>query len=94
MRRFRAHYAIVSLGGLHLEGGLMDFHPEEAEFCREVIAASGRVIAVADVSKFRNQAPVKVCDLGELDTLVTDRAPPEPFAERLRDQEVELLIAE
>lgn len=94
VRRFRVHYAIISVGALHMEEGVMDFHVQEAEFCQTVIASAARVIAVADVSKFRNQAPVKVCDIEELDTLVTDRPPPEPFAARLREREVELLIAE
>lgn len=94
VRRFRARYAVISVGALHMEEGVMDFHLQEAEFCQTVIASAATVIAVADVTKFRNQAPVKVCDIGAIDTLVTDRAPPEPFAARLREQEVELLIAD
>ncbi|SMF36038.1 transcriptional regulator, DeoR family [Tistlia consotensis] len=93
VKRFRARFAIISVGALHPDEGVMDFHLQEAEFCQTVIACAARVVAVADVSKFRNQAPVKVCDIGRLDLLVTDRPPPEAFAERLREQEVELLIA-
>lgn len=90
---FRLRYAVISVGALHLEDGVLDFHLEEAEFARAAIARAARAIAVADASKFRNQAPVSVCGLERLDTVITDRPPPPAFAERLREQQVELLLA-
>ncbi|RDD60946.1 DeoR/GlpR family DNA-binding transcription regulator [Ferruginivarius sediminum] len=93
VRRFRVRYAVISLGALHSDGGVMDFHLEEAEFCQTVIAQAAQVVAVADVSKFRHQAPVKACDISRIDILITDQTPPEPFLKHLRDNEVRLLIA-
>lgn len=94
VRRFRVRTAVISVGALHGDGGVMDFHLEEAEFCQTVLDQSAQVIAVADVSKFRFQAPVKVCDLQRIDTLITDRPPPEPLRDQLREKEVRLLVAD
>ncbi len=94
VQRFRARYAIVSVGALHGDGGVMDFHLEEAAFCQAIIAQASQVVVVADASKFRNQAPVKVCDIETVDVLVTDAPPPEPFRARLREAGVRLVIAD
>lgn len=94
VRRFRVRYAIISVGALHADGGVMDFHLEEAEFCQTAIEQATQVVAVADIGKFRRQAPVKVCELQRIDALVTDQRPPEPFLKSLRDSEVRLLVAD
>ncbi len=92
VEQFRVLFAILSIGAVHLDDGLMDFHLEEAEFSRAVIGRAKRTILVADHSKFGRQAPVKVCDLDAIDTLITDRPPPPDFAERLTDCDVEVLV--
>lgn len=92
-KRFRTRYAIISIGAIHLEEGLMDFHLPEAEFCQTVIANAAHVIVVADHTKFNSQAPVKACDFHQIGTLITDRPPPEPFRQRLAEAEVRLLTA-
>lgn len=89
--RFRCRVALLSIGGIDLDSGFMDFHPEEAEFSQAVIAQAGRVIVAADHSKFGRQATVKVCDLSDVDALITDRPPPAAFARRLAEAEVEIL---
>lgn len=89
--RFRCRVAVLSIGAIDLNGGFMDFHPEEAEFSQAVIAQASRVIVAADHSKFGRQATVKVCDLSAVDTLITDQPPPQPFARRLSEAQVEIV---
>ena len=38
-------------------------------------------ILVADQSKFERNAPVRICNLSELDYVILDREPPEGFLE-------------
>ena len=90
--RYRSRVALLSIGAIDLVGGFMDFHPEEAEFSQAVIAQASRVVVVADHSKFGRQATVKVCDLSDVDALITDRAPPPAFARRLAEAEVEVIV--
>jgi DeoR family glycerol-3-phosphate regulon repressor len=91
VERFRCRAALLSIGGIDLGSGFMDFHPEEAEFSQAVIAQANRVIVAADHSKFGRQASVRVCDLSGVDALITDRPPPPAFARRLAEAEVEIV---
>jgi DeoR family transcriptional regulator, glycerol-3-phosphate regulon repressor len=93
MARFRAQFAILSIAAIDLHSGLMDFHPREAEFAQAVMHRAERTIVVADRSKFGAHAPVEVAGFGDIDTLITDRAPPKPFAGRLREAGVQVVIA-
>ena len=90
---FRVRIAVLSIGAIHLEDGCMDFHLNEADLAQVAIGRASRVIVVADHSKFGAQASVRVCDFSQISALVTDRDPPAPFARRLEDAGVELVVA-
>lgn len=91
IRNFRARFAILSIGAIHPEGGFMDFHLQEAEVARAMIRQSSQAMVVADHTKFRNQAPVSVCGLDSVGTLVCDRPPPQALRERLQHHEARIL---
>lgn len=91
IRNFRAKIAILSIGAIHHDGGYMDFHVQEAEMARAMIRQSSSVIVLADRTKFHTQAPVSVCDLTDVGTLVTDHQPPEPILRRLEQYEVRIV---
>lgn len=94
VERFRVRIAILSIAAINLDDGFMDFHLSEAEFSRAVIRQANQVIVVADHSKFDIQAPVKVCDFADVDTLITDRPPPPAFAKRLAEAGVILFVSD
>ena len=81
--RFQVRHAIISIGALATETGAMDNNLEEAEFGRAVLARGANRMIVSDCSKFGRQGLVKVCDLSDMDVLVTDAAPSGPLAEAL-----------
>jgi DeoR family transcriptional regulator, glycerol-3-phosphate regulon repressor len=80
VRGFSPHLAILSVGGISLERGLMDFHPGEAEMSRIAYATSKRVLLAADASKFGRYALIQTAALTDVDTLVTDQPLNEAFA--------------
>ena len=94
VERFRVRHAVLSIGAIAADDGFMDFHLNEAEFSRAVIARASRVMVVADRSKFTAQAPVKVGGFAEVDTLITDRPPPAAIAQRLDEAGVTVTIAD
>ncbi len=94
VERFRVRHAVLSIGAIAADDGFMDFHLNEAEFSRAVIARANRVMVVADHSKFAAQAPVQVCSFAEVDTLITDRPPPAAVAQRLDEAGVTVTIAD
>jgi DeoR family glycerol-3-phosphate regulon repressor len=76
-----------------LAGGFMDFHLQEAEFSRALIAQANQVVVVADHSKFGRHAPVKVCGFRDVNSLITDQPPPKAIARHLAEAKVEVMIA-
>jgi DeoR family transcriptional regulator, glycerol-3-phosphate regulon repressor len=76
VRQFHVNYAILSIAGVTADGGFMDYHLEEAEFSRAVIAQAKKTIVVADHSKFGNPNFIRVCDFDEVDMVVVEQAPP------------------
>lgn len=94
VEQFRVRTAILSIAAIDPTDGLMDFHLAEADFSRAVIRRAERVMVVADGSKFAAQAPIKVCDLKEIDLLVTDRPPPAEAGARLAEADVSVIVGE
>lgn len=91
--RFRVRTAFLSVGAVDPEGGLMVYDLAEADYSRAVLESAERTVVVADRSKLNRRALVKVCDLGDIDALITDLPPPPPMAERLELAGVAMLVA-
>lgn len=92
--KFRADHAVLTCGAIDMTGGVMDFDVEEAMMARAMIAQSLRVTVIADSSKFGQMAMVKVCGFDRVDSLVTDRQPPDDIFSALAAHGVETIIAD
>ena len=69
---FNADKAIIGAGGVTLESGITDYHPEEAYVRRVMIDRSKYCVVVTDSSKFGVVAMNFVCPLEKIGVLVTD----------------------
>lgn len=92
--QFRADLAILSIAAIDAREGLMDYELDEARLARAMMRRARSVVVAVDRSKFGRRAAVRVAGLEEVDVLVTDAAPPEPFPAQLASAEVELLVAD
>lgn len=92
--KFRADHVVLTCGAIDATGGFMDFDMEEAMMARAMIAQSLRVTIIADSSKFGHMAMVKVCGFDRVDSLVTDRQPPDDIFSALAAHGVETIIAD
>lgn len=88
VRGFTPHLAILSVGGISVEQGLMDFHPGEAAMSRIAYATSRRVLLGVDSSKFGRYALMHTAALADVDILVTDQPLEEPFTSAFAHAEV------
>jgi DeoR family transcriptional regulator, glycerol-3-phosphate regulon repressor len=88
VRGFTPHLAILSVGGISVEHGLMDFHPGEAAMSRIAYATSKRVLLGADSSKFGRHALIQTAPLSDVDILVTDKPLEGDFARAFAHAEV------
>ncbi len=93
-RRFRADAAIIGVSAIDAEGTLLDFDIREVSAARAIVENARRRILVADAMKFSRAAPVRICRLAEMDTLVTDAAPPPEIARICAENDVEIIVAD
>jgi DeoR family transcriptional regulator, glycerol-3-phosphate regulon repressor len=88
VRGFTPHLAILSVGGISIERGLMDFHPGEAAMSRIAYATSKKVLLGADSSKFGRHALLQTAQLADVAILVTDQPLDEEYARAFAHAEV------
>ena len=60
---------------------ILDFDSREVAVSRTILKNARTRILVADQSKFERNAPVRICNLSELDYVILDREPPGKFLE-------------
>lgn len=90
---FKVDFAVISIAAVDAEAGLMDYHLAEAEFARIVLQCGARKIVLTDSSKFQHTALVKVADFGEVETIVTEHAPPPALARAITGAGAEIVVA-
>ncbi len=93
IEQFQVQHAVLSIGAIDKDDGLMDAHLAEAEYSRTVIRQARHRIVVSDHTKFGARGFVKVCGFDEIDTLITDSEPPMGIAKRLAEAGVIVEIA-
>jgi DeoR family glycerol-3-phosphate regulon repressor len=88
---FHGNLAIVTVGAVSANGGVMDYSFDEMTIASAMISRSERVVILADASKFDRVAPFVVASFEQIDVLVSDRKPQGELAERLSQTAVEVL---
>jgi DeoR/GlpR family transcriptional regulator of sugar metabolism len=92
LERFNADLAVVGASGL-TEEGPCDVHTRAAWVKRAMFARAARRVLLADSEKFGRAVLERICPLGALTDLVTDRAPEGRLAEALAEAGVGVLVA-
>ena len=90
--KMHADVAIMSAGGITLEG-ITNSHILLIEIQKAMMKAVRRVIFCLDHTKFGRRSFSKLCDLDQVDTIITDHAAPDYLVQGLRAQGVEVVIA-
>lgn len=74
-RQFKADYAVIGTSAIDEDGALLDFDFREVKVAQAIIANARHVILVADSTKFERTAPVRIAQLSQVSSFVTDRCP-------------------
>lgn len=85
--------AVLSVAGIN-DRGYYNSNLLLVETERAMMNAADEVIVVADSTKFGQSSLARLCDLGEIDILVTDPGIDETWRRRLTEAGVRLVIAE
>ena len=91
MKNFNVDKAIIGAGGV-TENGVTDFIIEEASLRSQIIKNAREVIVVCDYSKFNIRAICNVCDIEDIDVLVTDSKAPKTVLDKIRKKGVKVII--
>jgi DeoR/GlpR family transcriptional regulator of sugar metabolism len=90
--KIRADVAIMSCGGITLEG-ISNSHGLLIDIQKAMINAARRVIFCIDSSKFGRHSISTLCELDVIDTIITDKAAPADMVKALRKKGVEIVLA-
>lgn len=82
--------AILSCKGLDIEHGITDSNDMEAQIKRLMIAAANMKILAADSTKFDRISFTTICDLSEIDMIVTDTEPEAKWISALGSMDIRL----
>jgi DeoR/GlpR family transcriptional regulator of sugar metabolism len=83
--------AFVTVAGISLENGLTEFNLEDAQIKKALLRTAHKRIIVSDCSKFGVTAFASICDLTQIDTLITDANAPEDMIENLKNRGIEVI---
>ena len=79
--RYKMDFAVIGASALDEDGAVLDFDAREVSVARSILRNSRTRILVGDSTKFKMNAPVRICSIADLDYFVTDRRPPKSFVD-------------
>src|SRR6266581_2646375 len=91
--QFKVDYAIIGASAIDEEGALLDFDYREVQAAQAIIANARSVMLVADSTKLRRSAPVRIAHISQIQTFVTDAALPAGLANICHSRGIEVIEA-
>lgn len=92
--RFKVDYAVIGASALDVDGAVLDFDAREVSVARAILKNARTRILVCDHHKFDRTAPMRICDIDEIDYVVTDMPPPDEFQQQCNNADTEVLVAQ
>ena len=88
---FHVDLAVFSSKGLDIENGVTDSNESDAQIKKLILKASKKRILAVDSSKFDKTSFTKICEISDVDMIVTDSEPGEAWVNALQNAGVELV---
>ncbi len=92
MPEFSCSKLFIGVDGFDTTYGLTTTNLMEANLNRMMIKAAQKIIVLADSSKFGLRGFSKICDVSEIDQVITDDGIPQHYIEELNDLGIEVTI--
>ncbi len=93
LRNFNIDKAVICVAGI-TEDGVSDFFADEAGLRSQAISNANKVIVLADYTKFGVRAVCRVCEIEDIDVLITDSKAPKNMLKKFESKGVQIIIAE
>ena len=82
----------LSVDGIDLEYGLSTTHLEEAQLNKRMLSAAQKIILLVDSSKFGKKSFAKICDLEQIDEIITDKGISQSLIEKLEEKGITVTV--
>ena len=86
--QFKVDYAIIGSAAVDPDGSLLDYDFREVRVAQAIVKNARKSYLVADHTKFKMAAPVRIASLADLDGFFTDIAPPKSILQLCADNDV------
>jgi DeoR family transcriptional regulator, aga operon transcriptional repressor len=84
---------LLGCNGVDQQGGVTNINLPEAEVKKRMLAVAARKIVLADGSKLGRVEVARLCDIGDIDMVITGRSADESVVEALRDRGCDVRVA-
>ena len=88
---YHADYAVMSCKGLDISKGITDTRENNADLKKSFIKNANKVILAVDNTKFNKISFVKICELADIDIVVTDIKPDDECIREFEKRNIELI---
>jgi DeoR/GlpR family transcriptional regulator of sugar metabolism len=92
LKQYHANWAFLGCDGVTTEA-ILNSNSLVIETQREMMNRAEKVAILADHSKFGKTAMVRLCELREIDAIITDKRPSKELEAALREAQVQLIVA-
>ncbi|MFW3610846.1 DeoR/GlpR family DNA-binding transcription regulator [Staphylococcus caprae] len=89
--RLNIDKAFICCSGISFEKGITDYNLEEIETRRKILNISNHKFLTADSSKCNQIVTIKICELTEIDTLITDDNLDNDFKIKMKQLKINVL---
>ena len=90
LKYFNCNLLFMGADGVDLEFGVTTTNMMEANLNRMMMNTSQQTVLLVDSSKFGKKGFIKICDVGEIDRIITDDKIPQIYLESLQEQGIEV----
>ncbi|MBR0235220.1 MAG: DeoR/GlpR transcriptional regulator [Clostridia bacterium] len=91
VRGYHVDLAVCSAKGIDEKMGITDSNEKDSEMKQAIFSSADKKVLALDSTKFDKISFVKVCDVRDVDIIVTDKAPSESWQTRLSENGVKLI---
>src|ERR1700730_9312030 len=91
--QFKVDYAVIGASAIDEDGALLDIDYREVQAAQAIIANARSVMLVADSTKLRRNAPVRIAHISQIQTFVTDAPLPAGLQHICHSRSIEVIEA-
>jgi DeoR family transcriptional regulator, myo-inositol catabolism operon repressor len=94
LKSYNINKAFMASTGISISNGVTHSSPLESETKQTVVNKSAEVYLLVDSNKFDQYALMTYCNLDEIDTLITDKAPIDVYQKYADTNDIKLVISD